>query len=93
MQNLGILSSEGLLFVLTSLKKAKQGVSSGICFTLVVIDFEIVPKEFLCPMNLSGAKALGIHELLEVIMVSKYKKLVFPALQVMAPSLECLNNG
>ena len=53
----------------------------------------MVLREFLGPAALSGAQALYIHETTEVIVVRKDENLIFAAFQIVAPSLECFNNG
>ena len=45
------------------------------------------------PSDLPGTQALGIHESAEIVMVGKDEDLVFAALQVVATSLEGLNDG
>ena len=71
MKNLAILRPELIFLILASLRKPRQSICSGICFALVIIDLEIVLREFLGPTNLLGAQALCIHKITEVIMVHK----------------------
>ena len=66
---------------------------SRICLSLAIVNSKVVLKELLGPANLPGAQALRIHETTEVIMVRKDKNLMFTTFQVVAPSLECPNNG
>ena len=45
------------------------------------------------PTDLSGAQALCIHELTEVIMVRKDENLMLAAFQIVTPRLEGFNNS
>ncbi len=45
----------------------------------MIIDLEVVLKELLGPANLTRAQVFHIYELIEVIMVSKDKDLIFAA--------------
>ncbi len=78
---------------LTSLGEVRQSISRSISFSLTIIDLEVVSKELLGPAHLTRAQAFHIHELTEVIMVSKDEDLVFAAFQVVAPSFEGFNNS
>ena len=53
----------------------------------------MITRELLGPTDPSGAQALRIHESTEVIVVREDEDLMLAAFQVVAPSLECLNNG
>ena len=53
----------------------------------------MVPRELLSPADLSGAQAFCIHKTMEVIVVCKDENLIFAVLQVVALSLEYLNNS
>ena len=78
---------------MASLGKARQGISGGIGLSLAIVDFKVVPREFLRPLDLPGTQALGIQESTEIVIVGEDEDLVFAALQVVAPSLEGLNDG
>ncbi len=93
MKNLGVLSSKGLLLGLASLGEARQGISGGISLSLAIVDSKVVSREFLGSSDLPGTQALGIHESAEIVIVGEDEDLVFEALQVVAPSLEGLNDG
>ena len=93
MKNLGVLSSKGLFLGLTSLGKARQGISGGIGISLEIVNSKMVNREFLGPSDLPGTQALGIHESAKIVIVGEDEDLVFAALQVVAPSLEVLNDG
>ena len=81
------------LFILASLAKPRQSIYSCICLTLAIVDLEMVLRELLGPVDLSGAQALRIYETTEVIVVRKDENLMLAAFQVVVPSLEWLNNG
>lgn len=59
----------------------------------MIIDLEVVLKEFLYPADLVKTQTICIHELAEMVMVNKNKKQVFIAFQIIRPSLENLNNN
>ena len=93
MKDSAIFSSKLFLLILTSLWKPRQSICSRICLTLAIVDLEMVLRELLGQADLSGAQALCIHETTEVIVVRKDNNLILTAFQVVAPSLECFNNG
>ncbi len=93
MKNLGVFISESLFFGLAPLRKARQGISRSISYSLMVIDSEVVWRELLGPADLTGAQTLCIHESTEVVMVSEDEDLVFAGFQVVAPSLKGFNNS
>ncbi len=93
MKNLSILILERFFLGLAPLWEARQNISRSISFSLTIIDLEVVSRELLGPADLTRAQAFRIHESTKVVMVSKDEDLAFAALQVMAPSLESLNNG
>ena len=79
MKDLAILSSELILLILASLGKLRQSICNRICLALAIIDLKVITKELLGPTDLSGAQALCIHELTEVIMVRKDENLMLAA--------------
>ncbi len=93
MKNLSIFISKCFFLDLASLWEARQSISCSISFSLTIIDSEVVLRKFLGPADLTRAQAFCIHELTEVIIVSKDKDLVFAAFQVVAPSLKGFNNS
>ena len=93
MKDSAILSSELLLLILASLWKPRQSICSRICLTLAIVDSEMVSRELLGPADLSRAQVFHIHETTEVIVVHKDENLILTAFQVVAPSLECFNDG
>ncbi len=93
MKNWGVLISESLFFGLTSLGEARQNISHSISFFLIIIDLEVVSREFLSLTDLTKAQAFCIHKSMEVIIVNKNKDLVFVAFQVVLPSLKGFNNS
>ncbi len=62
-------------------------------FSLMIIDSEVVLRELLGLADLIRAQTLCIHELAEIIIVSKDEDFMLAAFLVVVPSLESLNNG
>ena len=58
----------------------RQGVSSSISFALIIVDLEVVTREFLGLADLSEAQTLQIYKPAEVIMVDKYEDIILKAL-------------
>ena len=85
MKNFVILSLELIFLILTSLKNLKQSIYSYICYAIVVINLEIVSKEFLSPTNLLEAQTIYIHEIIEVVMICKDQNLILAAFEVIKP--------
>ena len=77
MKNLEILISESFFLGLVSLRKARQSISCSINLFLMIIDAKVVLKKLLNPADLPKTQSLCIHELTEIVMVSKDKNLVF----------------
>ncbi len=93
MKNLSILILERFFLGLASLGEVRQSISCSISFSLTIIDSEVESRELLGPADLTRAQASRIHELTEVIMVTKDEDLIFAALQVVALSLKGLNDS
>ena len=93
MKDLAILSSKLIFLILISLKNLWQGIYSYIYLALVVIDLEIVLRELLGQMNLSGAQTFYIHKTTVVIMVYEDKNLMLAAYKVIALCLENFDNS
>ena len=72
-QNLDVLRSENVFLLSTPLRVLRQGIGSSVSHALTIIDLDVVTREFLSPVNLSGAQTLRVHELSEVVMVGKYE--------------------
>ncbi len=79
MQDLYILSLEDLFFFNTPLEVLKQGISSSISFALLIINWKVVPWQFLSLPDLPRAQAFCIHEAFEVVVVCKHKNFMFAA--------------
>ena len=77
MKDSAILSSELILFILTSLRKPRQNICSCICFVLVVVDSKMVLGELLGPADLFGAQTFRVHEMIKVVVVCEDEHLVF----------------
>ncbi len=71
----------------------RQDISRSISLSLTIIDSEVVLRELLGPADLKRAQVFHIHELTEVIIVTKDEDLVFPVFQVVAPSFKSFNNS
>lgn len=93
MKNLRILIFKSFFLNLAFPGKGRQHISSSISFSLMIIYLEVVLREFLYPVDLTKTETFCIHKLVEVIIVSKDKDLVFVAFQIVAPSFESLNDG
>ena len=76
MQDFDVLDTEVLFLFCTLLKVLKQGISSSISLALMIVNPEVVAREFLGPADLSGAQALCFYELTEVVVVGKYEHLM-----------------
>ena len=93
MKTLSILILEHFFLNLVSLKEVRQRISHSISFFLTIIDLKMVLRELLGPIDLIRAQVFCIHELTELIMISKDKNLVFAAFHVMTSSLKGFNNS
>ena len=80
MQNLDVLRSEVVFLLNTLLRVLRQGFGSSVSLALTIIDMEVVTREFLSPVDLSGAQTLRVYELSEVVMVSKHEDFMLRAL-------------
>ena len=76
MQDFDVLCSEGVFFLSIPLGVSRQGISSSVSFALIIIDLEVVTREFLGPADLSGAQTLHLHEPAEVVVVGEYEHLM-----------------
>ncbi len=79
MENVRFLISENLFLDKASLKEVKQGTSHSISLFLRIFDVEVVSREFLGPRDLMRVQTLCILKLVEIIMISKVKDLMFAA--------------
>lgn len=75
-QDLSIFSLKNSFFFKILLKILGRGICSSIYFILLIINIKIILKEFLGSVNLFGAQIFCIYELLEIIIVYKYKKFI-----------------
>ena len=75
-QNFDVLGSESLFFFCTLLKVLEQDINSSIILALIIIDVEVVSREFLGSTNLFGAQTFCIYKLSKFIMVGKYEKVI-----------------
>lgn len=66
-------------FYLNFLKKIKKSVCSFFDLALPIINLRIIPKKLLSSPNLFKAQVLYIYKALEIVIVRKYKNLMFTA--------------
>ena len=59
----------------------------------MIINLKMVIKKLLGSLDLVRTQAFCIHELTEIVVVSKNKDLIFTDLQVVVLNLEYSNNG
>ena len=93
MQDLDVFGLEGLFLFYTLLRVSKQGIISFVCLTLIIVDLEVVIKEFLSPADLSRAQTHRVHELAKVFVIDKYEHLMLGVFWIVSPGLENFNNG
>ena len=79
-QDLDVFGSEGLFLLNTLLRVTRQGIGSSVCLTFLVVNPEVVMKEFLGPADLSEAQTLCVNEPAEVIVVGEYEHLMLKPL-------------
>ena len=75
-QDFDVLRAENFFLFCTLLRVLRQGISSAVSLALMVIDSEVVTREFLGPADLSGAQTLRVHKPAEVDIVGEYKHLI-----------------
>ena len=76
MQDFDILGAENLFLLFTLLKILRQSISSSVSLALMIVDLKVVAREFLGPVDLSGAQTLCFHEPTEVVVVGGYEHLM-----------------
>ena len=76
MQDFDILGAEGLFLFYTLLRVSKQGISSSVSLALIIVNLELVAREFLGPADLFEAQTLRLHKPTEVIVIGEYKHLM-----------------
>lgn len=59
----------------------------------MVIDLEVVIKEFLGSLDLLRTQTLYIHESIKVVIVNKNDDLIVKTFYIVPPALKRLNNG
>lgn len=79
MTNLSVFISESFFLCLVFLGKTRLDINCNISLSLIIIDSEVVLKEFLSPIDLTKTQAFCIYELTKGFMVSKDKDLIFVA--------------
>ena len=71
-ENFDILNIEGFFLLNTLLKVTEQYINSFVYLALMIIDPEVVTREFLSLLDLSRAQTLHVHEAMEVVMIDEY---------------------
>ena len=79
-QNLDVLRLESLFLLSTPLRVLRQGIGSSVSLALMIVDLEVVTREFLGSADLSEAQTLRVHELAEVVVVGKHENFMSRAL-------------
>lgn len=92
MKNLSILISFRFFLGLACFKKSRWGICYSICLFLTIIDLEVISRKFMRHADLTRTHIICIHELLEIIMISRDKNLIFTSFQVVAPSFKSPND-
>ena len=75
-QDLDVLGAEGFFLFCILLRVSKQDISSFISLALIIVNLEVVARELLGLVDLSGAQALCLHKLTEDIVIDEYKHLM-----------------
>lgn len=70
-KNLSILTLKYFFFSLASLEKAKQSIHRHISLVQIIINMEVLLREFLGQADLKKAQAFHIFELIKIIIVCK----------------------
>lgn len=83
---------EIFFFGLGSLREARQGIGSNICFVPTLINFQVVTSKFEGQADLSIMQAHSIPEILRAIIIGDDKDFIFAVILVMASSLGNFNN-
>ena len=63
------------------------------CFALVIVDLEIISKEFLHPTNLFEAQTLCIYETTKIVMICKNMYLVLTTFKIVTLYFENFDNS
>ena len=72
MEDFDLLGPKNLFLLSTLLRISRQDISSFVSLALTIIDPEVVTREFLSPVDLSGAQILYVYEPAEVVVVDEY---------------------
>lgn len=93
MKHLSFLIFEHFFLSVALLRKAKQGISYSISFSLIIIDSKVILREFLVITDLTKTQILSIYKLPKLVIINKDKNLRFAALQIVIPSLKDFNDS
>ena len=80
MEDFDVLGLKSLFLFYTLLRVLRQGIGSFMSLAQIIIDLELITREFLSPMDLLRAQTLSVYEFTEVVVVGKYKHLMLRAL-------------
>ncbi len=68
-------------------------MSYSICSFRTINNSKVILRKFLGLVDVVGAQTLYIYKLMEFVMVSKNKELIFAAFYIVAPFLKSFNNS
>ena len=75
-QDFDVLGSEGFFLLCTLLRVLRQGIISPISLALMIVNLELIAREFLSLTDLSGVQTLCFHKLADVVMFREYENLM-----------------
>ena len=59
----------------------------------MIVDLKMILKKLFNLINLFKTQVFCIHKIIEIILISKNKNLIFIALKIIMTSLKCINNN
>ena len=92
-EDFDILSIKGIFLLCALLRVWREGITSFISFALMIVDLEVIIREFLGLADLSKVLTLCVHQLAEVFMVGTYKDFMLSAFKVVSLGLKSFNNS
>lgn len=72
MEDISIFNSKSLFFIEVLLGEVEEGVGDGVSFALLIINMEIILREFLGLADLARTQTFYIYELMEIVIIGKY---------------------
>ena len=79
-KDFNVFGLEGFFLFSTLLRVSRQDISNSISLALIIIDLEVVTREFLSLTNLFEAQTLCVYELSEIVIVGKHENFMQRAL-------------